>query len=98
MYLLVLYALINYKYEKLFKLKSEVGMAVLKSNQTRVRPVARICVWGVHSTLCAREKICNHTHLFGYAHQINNAKATEKCVPSGRNGDVLVVKSIIFRI
>ena len=80
------------------KLKSEVGMAVLKSNQTRVRPVARICAWGVHSTLCERENFCDHTHLFGYAHQINNTKATKRYVPSGRNGDVLVVKSIIFRI
>ena len=30
--------------------------------------------------------------------QINNAKATKKCIPSGRNDDVLVVKNVIFRI
>ena len=47
---------------------------------------------------CVRKNLCDHTHLLGHAHQINNAKATKKCVPSGRNGDVLVVKSVIFRI
>ena len=34
--------------------------------------------------------------LLGHVHQINSAKATKKCVPSGRTGDVLVAKSVIL--
>ena len=34
--------------------------------------------------------------LVGHAHKINSAKATKKCVPSGRTGDVLVAKSVIL--
>ena len=41
--------------------------------------------------LRARKIFGTITHLLGNAHQINSAKATKKCVPSGRNGDVLVV-------
>ena len=44
----------------------------------------------------AREKFHDHTHLLGHVHHIKNTKATKKCVSSSRNGDVLVVKSVMF--
>ena len=62
------------------------------------RPVSRICAWGFlfYACVSAHENFHNHTHLLAHAHQINNAKVTKKCVSSGRNGDVLVVKSIVL--
>ena len=34
--------------------------------------------------------------LVDHAQQINSNKATKKCVPSGRTGDVLVAKNVIL--
>ena len=56
-----------------------------------------LCMGG--SILCAHRRVkffATTPTLVGHAHQINSAKATKKCVPSGRTSDVLVAKSVIL--